>query len=71
MRADISPADVNYGETLSTLRYASRAKRIVNRPTVNEDPSVRLIRELQEEISRLRGLLEQASHEVREIALEF
>ena len=32
----ISPAESSYGETLSTLRYASRAKKIINRPTVNE-----------------------------------
>ena len=32
----ISPADVNYSETLSTLRYANRAKNIINKPTVNE-----------------------------------
>nr|XP_022333940.1 kinesin-like protein KIF16B isoform X3 [Crassostrea virginica] len=57
MIATISPADVNYGETLSTLRYANRAKNIINRPTVNEDPNVRLIRELREEISRLRSML--------------
>ncbi|KAK0140643.1 Kinesin-like protein KIF16B [Merluccius polli] len=64
MIATISPADVNYGETLSTLRYASRAKSIVNSPTVNEDASVKVIRELQEEIARLRGLLDQTSQEV-------
>ncbi|KAG7270880.1 hypothetical protein CRUP_012375 [Coryphaenoides rupestris] len=53
------------GGNSKTIMIASiRAKRIVNQPTVNEDPSVRLIRELQEEISRLRGLLERASHEV-------
>lgn len=57
MVATISPADVNYGETLSTLRYANRAKNIINRPTVNEDPNVRLIRELRAEIVRLRTLL--------------
>ena len=34
--AAISPADVNYAETLSTLRYANRAKNIINKPTVNE-----------------------------------
>lgn len=56
----ISPADVNYGETLSTLRYASRAKNIVNSPTVNEDGSVKVIRELQAEVTRLRKLLEEA-----------
>ncbi|XP_044229586.1 uncharacterized protein kif16bb isoform X2 [Thunnus albacares] len=61
MIATISPADVNYGETLSTLRYASRAKNIVNSPTVNEDSSVKVIRELQEEVTRLRMLLEEAN----------
>ncbi|CAL8257953.1 unnamed protein product [Lota lota] len=64
MIATVSPADVNYGETLSTLRYASRAKHIVNSPTVNEDASVKVIRELQEEIARLRGLLVQGEREV-------
>ena len=53
----ISPADVNYGETLSALRYANHAKNIINKPTVNEDPNVKLIRELRAEISRLRTLL--------------
>ncbi|XP_076464359.1 kinesin-like protein KIF16B isoform X2 [Babylonia areolata] len=57
MIATISPADINYGETLSTLRYANRAKNIINRPTVNEDANVRLIRELREEIARLKALL--------------
>ncbi|KAG8000001.1 Kinesin-like protein KIF16B [Nibea albiflora] len=57
----ISPADVNYNETLSTLRYASRAKNIVNSPTVNEDGSVKVIRELQAEVTRLRRLLEEAN----------
>ncbi|KAK0150248.1 Kinesin-like protein KIF16B [Merluccius polli] len=71
MIATISPADVNYGETLSTLRYASRAKSIVNSPTVNEDASVKVIRELQEEIARLRGLLDQTSQEVLELTKEW
>ena len=53
----ISPADVNYGETLSTLRYANHAKNIINKPTINEDPNVKLIRELRAEIVRLRALL--------------
>lgn len=57
MIATISPAEVNHGETLSTLRYANRAKNIVNRPTVNEDPNVRLIRDLREEISRLKSMM--------------
>lgn len=51
----ISPADCNYGETLSTLRYANRAKNIINKPTINEDPNVKLIRELREEIEKLRS----------------
>ncbi|XP_051939893.1 kinesin-like protein KIF16B isoform X2 [Hippocampus zosterae] len=55
--ATVSPADVNYGETLSTLRYANRAKNIINKPTVNEDANVRLIRELRAEIARLKDLL--------------
>ncbi|CAF0917996.1 unnamed protein product, partial [Brachionus calyciflorus] len=58
--AAISPADVNYGETLSTLRYANRAKNIINKPTVNEDPNVKLIRELRAEIVRLKGLLQSS-----------
>lgn len=57
----ISPADVNYGETLSTLRYANRAKNIINKPTINEDSNVRLIRELRAEIARLKALLVQGN----------
>uniref|UniRef100_A0A1B0CAM6 Putative kinesin-like protein n=1 Tax=Lutzomyia longipalpis TaxID=7200 RepID=A0A1B0CAM6_LUTLO len=57
MIAAISPADCNYGETLSTLRYANRAKNIINKPTVNIDPNVKLIRELREEIMKLRAML--------------
>ncbi|XP_008195797.2 kinesin-like protein Klp98A isoform X1 [Tribolium castaneum] len=57
MIATISPADCNYGETLSTLRYANRAKNIINKPTVNEDPNVKLIRELRDEISKLKALM--------------
>ncbi|XP_061478582.1 kinesin-like protein KIF16B isoform X3 [Rhineura floridana] len=61
MIATVSPADVNYGETLSTLRYANRAKNIINKPTVNEDPNVKLIRELRAEIARLKTLLAQGN----------
>ncbi|KAG2467014.1 KI16B protein, partial [Polypterus senegalus] len=57
----ISPADVNYGETLSTLRYANRAKNIINKPTINEDSNVKLIRELRAEIARLKALLAQGN----------
>lgn len=61
MFSAISPAAVNYSETLSTLRYASRAKNIVNCPTVNEDHGGKLIRELKAEVTRLQRLLEEAS----------
>lgn len=52
-----SPADVNYGETLSTLHYANRAKNIVNKAIVNEDENVRLIKELRSEVNRLKEML--------------
>ncbi|XP_067297022.1 kinesin-like protein KIF16B isoform X2 [Pseudorasbora parva] len=61
MIATVSPADINYGETLSTLRYANRAKNIINKPTINEDSNVRLIRELRAEIARLKALLAQGT----------
>lgn len=57
MIAALSPADINFDETLSTLRYADRAKQIVCKAVVNEDPNARLIRELKEEVARLRELL--------------
>ena len=40
MCANCGPADYNYDETLSTLRYANRAKNIKNKPKINEDPKV-------------------------------
>uniref|UniRef100_A0A8C1JPT3 Kinesin family member 13Ba n=1 Tax=Cyprinus carpio TaxID=7962 RepID=A0A8C1JPT3_CYPCA len=60
MVATISPAADNYDETLSTLRYADRAKSIVNHAVVNEDPNARIIRELREEVEKLRDQLTQA-----------
>uniref|UniRef100_A0A8C5EB90 Kinesin-like protein KIF13B n=1 Tax=Gouania willdenowi TaxID=441366 RepID=A0A8C5EB90_GOUWI len=60
MVATISPAADNYEETLSTLRYADRAKNIVNHAVVNEDPNARIIRELREEVEKLRVQLTQA-----------
>lgn len=61
MIACISPASRNYVETLSTLRYANRAKNIHNQPRVNEDPKDTMLRKYQEEIDRLRTLLEDKS----------
>ncbi|CUS12525.1 unnamed protein product [Tuber aestivum] len=57
MIAAISPADINFDETLSTLRYADSAKRIKNHAVVNEDPNARMIRELKEELQQLRQKL--------------
>ncbi|XP_064341424.1 kinesin-like protein KIF1A isoform X11 [Camelus dromedarius] len=57
MVAALSPADINYDETLSTLRYADRAKQIRCNAVINEDPNNKLIRELQDEVARLRDLL--------------
>ena len=56
----ISPADYNYEETLSTLRYASRAINIANKPKINEDPKDAMLREYQAEILQLRQLLESS-----------
>lgn len=57
MIAAISPADINFDETLSTLRYADSAKRIKNHAVVNEDANARMIRELKEELEALRSKL--------------
>ncbi|XP_031151340.1 kinesin-like protein KIF13B isoform X2 [Sander lucioperca] len=60
MVATISPAADNYDETLSTLRYADRAKSIVNHAVVNEDPNARIIRQLREEVEKLKEQLTEA-----------
>ena len=57
MIACLSPADNNYDETLSTLRYANRAKNIKNKPKINEDPKDAMLREYQEEIRKLKEML--------------
>jgi len=59
MIAAIGPADYNAEETVSTLRYASRAKAIENKPRINEDPKDAMIREFHDEITRLREELEK------------
>jgi len=59
MIAALSPADYNFDETLSTLRYASRAKNIQNKPTVNEDPKDALLKQYEDEIQELKKLLAQ------------
>ncbi|KRT85846.1 Kinesin, partial [Oryctes borbonicus] len=58
MIACISPSSRDYDETLSTLRYANRAKNIHNKPKINEDPKDTMLRQYQLEIERLKQLLE-------------
>ena len=58
--ANIGPADYNFDETVSTLRFASRAKQIKNQPKINENPKDAMLREFQDEILRLRAALEAA-----------
>ena len=59
MIANCGPADYNVDETISTLRYASRAKNIENKPRINEDPKDAMIREFHDEITRLREELQK------------
>ncbi|XP_015270648.1 PREDICTED: kinesin-like protein KIF3C [Gekko japonicus] len=59
MVATLGPASHSYDESLSTLRFANRAKNIKNKPRVNEDPKDTLLREFQEEITRLKAQLEK------------
>lgn len=65
MIAALSPADYNYDESLSTLRYAARAKSIKNKPVINEDPKDALLRQYEDEIKRLKMLLDQANNGVQ------
>lgn len=58
MVATIGPASYNFDETLTTLRYANRAKNIKNKPKINEDPKDALLRTFQDEINRLKASLE-------------
>ena len=58
MVATIGPASYNYDETLTTLRYANRAKNIKNKPKINEDPKDALLRQFQDEIKKLKSMLE-------------
>lgn len=59
MIATVGPSHKNFDETLATLRYASRAKNIKNKPRINEDPKDALLRQFQEEITRLKAQLEE------------
>ena len=68
MIATISPADINYDETLSTLRYADSAKRIKNHAVVNEDQNLKMIRELREELANLRAQMSSSTDKVLVVA---
>ena len=57
MISNVGPVDYNFDETMNTLRYASRAKNIKNKPKINEDPKDALLREYQDEIVKLREQL--------------
>merc|ERR1719371_78364 len=57
MCANCGPAGYNFEETISTLRYANRAKNIKNKPKINEDPKDAMLREFQDEIKRLKNQL--------------
>lgn len=57
----VSPALINYEESLSTLRYADRAKRIVNKAVVNESVQDKIIRELKSENEKLKKILMEAA----------
>jgi len=56
--ANIGPVDYNYDESISTLRYANRAKNIQNNAKINEDPKDALIRQFQQQIDELRKQLQ-------------
>jgi hypothetical protein len=58
MMAALSPANYNYDETLSTLRYADRAKSIKNKPRINEDPKDALLKQYENEITELKAMLQ-------------
>lgn len=57
MIATVSPASVHQEETLTTLRYAATARRVVNIVKINEDPKIRKIRELEHEVEVLKQRL--------------
>lgn len=65
--ASISPSESNYVETISTLRYAGRAKSIQNRTHINEEPKDALLRHFQEEIAELKKQLEEGALEMDQI----
>ena len=70
MIATISPSSSCFDETLSTLRYASRATRIVTHAVVNEDSSARVIRGLRAEIAKLKEELSKVATPMASVSAE-
>lgn len=68
--ANIGPADYNYDETISTLRYANRAKNIKNKARINEDPKDALLRKYQKEIEDLKKKLEEGKKKLHLVKVE-
>lgn len=64
MCANVSPADMNYVETISTLRYVGRAKNIQNYAHVNDEPKTALLRQFQDQIAELKRQLEEGADEL-------
>jgi len=60
----LSPASINYEETLSTLRYADRAKKIQNKAVINESEQDKIIRQLREENLDLKKLIEDLNKKI-------
>jgi hypothetical protein len=60
----LSPAAINYEETLSTLRYADRAKKIQNKAVVNESAADKMIRMLREENLDLKKMIEDLNRKL-------
>ena len=59
--AALSPADVNYEETMSTLRFCLTAKQIKTSAIVNIDETEKLLAEMRGEIDNLKAHLEAAA----------
>jgi kinesin family protein 3/17 len=70
MLVAVGPADWNFDETISTLRYANRAKNIKNKPKINEDPKDAMLREFQEEIAKLKSMLSKSGSSIATLATE-
>eukprot|EP00947_MAST-08B_sp_MAST-8B-sp1_P006670 g6670.t1 len=63
MIACVSPADANFSESLSVLKYANRARNIKNRPKVNDDPDAGRLAQLQQEVQALQDQLRRAQEQ--------